>query len=44
MKTVVGKGGGVHDGDTITLLDADKRQYKIRFNGIDAQGLNRLCW
>jgi endonuclease YncB( thermonuclease family) len=41
MRTVVGKVVGVHDGDTITLLDADKRQYKIRFNGIDAPELKQ---
>ncbi len=27
---------GVSDGDTITLLDASKRQHKIRLSGIDA--------
>jgi len=27
---------GVSDGDSITLLDADKRQHKIRLQGIDA--------
>lgn len=27
---------GVTDGDTITVLDANKQQHKIRFNGIDA--------
>lgn len=27
---------GVSDGDTITVLDADHRQYKIRLSGIDA--------
>ena len=27
---------GVTDGDTITLLDDDKRQHKIRLDGIDA--------
>lgn len=27
---------GVSDGDTITVLDADKRQHKIRLSGIDA--------
>ena len=27
---------GVTDGDTITLLDAGKRQHKIRLGGIDA--------
>jgi endonuclease YncB( thermonuclease family) len=26
----------VTDGDTITILDRDKRQHKIRLNGIDA--------
>jgi endonuclease YncB( thermonuclease family) len=26
----------VADGDTITILDLDKRQHRIRFNGIDA--------
>jgi endonuclease YncB( thermonuclease family) len=39
VKTVIGKVVGVHDGDTITVLDANKRQYKIRFNGIDAPEL-----
>lgn len=38
-RTVVGKVVGVHDGDTATVLDADKRQWKIRFNGIDAPEL-----
>lgn len=27
---------GVSDGDTITVLDADKMQYKVRLSGIDA--------
>jgi len=27
---------GVTDGDTITVLDSNKQQHKIRFNGIDA--------
>lgn len=27
---------GVSDGDTLTVLDADKRQHKIRLSGIDA--------
>jgi endonuclease YncB( thermonuclease family) len=27
---------GVSDGDTVTLLDTQKRQYKIRLSGIDA--------
>lgn len=33
---LVGKCVGVHDGDTITVLDADKVQHKIRFALIDA--------
>ena len=27
---------GINDGDTVTLLDANQRQYKIRLTGIDA--------
>jgi endonuclease YncB( thermonuclease family) len=27
---------GVHDGDTITVLDADRKQHRIRLAGIDA--------
>jgi endonuclease YncB( thermonuclease family) len=27
---------GISDGDTVTLLDANQRQYKIRLTGIDA--------
>ena len=27
---------GMTDGDTITLLDTDNRQHKIRLDGIDA--------
>lgn len=27
---------GVTDGDTVTLLDAERRQHKIRLDGIDA--------
>lgn len=38
-RRVTGKVVGVHDGDTATVLDADKTQYKIRFNGIDAPEL-----
>src|SRR5687767_3838940 len=26
----------IHDGDTITVLDAEKRQHKVRLEGIDA--------
>jgi endonuclease YncB( thermonuclease family) len=38
-RRVIGKVVGVHDGDTATVLDADKTQYKVRFNGIDAPEL-----
>ena len=34
--TIEGRIVGVHDGDTITLLDAENRQHKIRLDGIDA--------
>jgi endonuclease YncB( thermonuclease family) len=35
-QTITGKVVGVSDGDTLTVLDANKRQYKIRFNGVDS--------
>ena len=35
-ETVKGRVVGVADGDTITVLDADKAQHKIRLAGIDA--------
>ena len=35
-ETVTGRVVGVADGDTITVLDADKVQHKIRLVGIDA--------
>jgi endonuclease YncB( thermonuclease family) len=34
--TITGKVVGVSDGDTITVLDEQKRQYKVRLDGIDA--------
>lgn len=34
--TLVGRVVGVADGDTVTVLDADKVQHKIRLAGIDA--------
>jgi len=34
--TLQGKVIGVADGDTLTLLDAQKNQHKIRLQGIDA--------
>ncbi|HUX36836.1 MAG TPA: thermonuclease family protein [Rectinemataceae bacterium] len=37
---IVGKVVGVHDGDTITVLQAE-RQYKIRLDGIDAPELSQ---
>lgn len=32
---------GVHDGDTVTLLDATRHQHKIRLSGIDAPELSQ---
>ncbi len=32
---------GVHDGDSITLLDSENRQHKIRLDGIDAPELGQ---
>jgi endonuclease YncB( thermonuclease family) len=34
--TLTGRVVGVADGDTVTVLDADRRQHKIRLGGIDA--------
>ena len=31
-----GKVVSIADGDTITVLDADKKQHKVRLTGIDA--------
>ena len=39
--TIEGRIVGVHDGDTITLLDAEHRQHKIRLDGIDAPELGQ---
>jgi len=39
--TLTGKVVGVSDGDTITVLDRDKRQHKIRVAGIDAPEKNQ---
>jgi endonuclease YncB( thermonuclease family) len=35
-QTITGKVVGVSDGDTITVLDADLRQHKVRLVGIDS--------
>lgn len=35
-ETIAGRVVGVADGDTVTLLDADHQQHKIRLMGIDA--------
>ena len=32
---------GVHDGDSITMLDVNKSQHKIRLDGIDAPELGQ---
>ncbi len=34
--TLVGRIVGISDGDTVTLLTAENRQFKIRLSGIDA--------
>lgn len=34
--TLTGRVVGVADGDTVTVLDADRQQHKIRLGGIDA--------
>ena len=39
--TLTGRVVGVHDGDTITVLDADRVQHKIRLQGIDAPELGQ---
>ena len=39
--TLTGRVVGVHDGDTITVLDAAKTQHKIRLSGIDAPELKQ---
>jgi endonuclease YncB( thermonuclease family) len=35
-RIIEGRVVAIADGDTITILDRDKHQRKIRFNGIDA--------
>lgn len=38
---IIGKVVGVSDGDTITVLDEQKRQHKVRLEGIDAPESNQ---
>lgn len=38
---VTGRIVGVHDGDTVTVLDAVRQQHKIRLQGIDAPELGQ---
>ena len=40
-QTLVGKVVSVHDGDTITVVDGEKRQHKIRLASIDAPELGQ---
>ena len=40
-RAIEGRVVGVHDGDTITLLDAERRRHKIRLDGIDAPELGQ---
>jgi len=40
QQTITGKVVGVSDGDTITVLDASKKQHKVRRDGIDAPESN----
>jgi len=41
QQTITGKVVGVSDGDTLTVLDDQKRQYKVRLDGIDAPESNQ---
>jgi endonuclease YncB( thermonuclease family) len=41
QQAITGKVIGVSDGDTITVLDEQKRQHKIRLDGIDAPESNQ---
>ncbi len=40
-ETITGRVVGIADGDTITVLDANKVQHKIRLSGIDAPEKNQ---
>lgn len=39
--TLTGRVAGVHDGDTVTVLDDNHKQHKIRLAGIDAPELKQ---
>ena len=41
QQTITGKVVGVSDGETITVLDADNRQHRVRLMGIDAPEINQ---
>lgn len=40
-ETLIGRVVGVHDGDTVTVLDQFNKQHKIRLAGIDAPELGQ---
>jgi endonuclease YncB( thermonuclease family) len=40
-EVITGRVVSVHDGDTLTILDAQKTQHKIRLSGIDAPELGQ---
>src|SRR4030095_16226541 len=42
-RIITGKVVGVSDGDTVTVLDEQKRQHKIRLDGIDAPEASQDC-
>jgi endonuclease YncB( thermonuclease family) len=43
-ETIHGKVVGISDGDTVTILDSAKTQYKIRLSGIDAPEKSPPFW
>jgi endonuclease YncB( thermonuclease family) len=40
-QTITGKVVGIHDGDTLTVLDTNRTQHQIRLNGVDAPELGQ---